>query len=108
MDKSMELIKMDRLVKAILTKHPETRNSDLTLYLKICQYMNSKALNEPFGYVLAHPSEFGLPNYDSVGRCRRKQQEEHTELQADEKVASRRKKNIAIFKDYAWGLLNEG
>lgn len=105
MDKKTELIQQDRLVRAILTKHPETRNSDLTLYLKICEYMNTNALNEPFGYVLAHAEEFGLPNYDSIGRCRRKQQEEHSELQAVETVKAKRHKYMEIFKDYARGLL---
>lgn len=108
MDKEKELVKLDKVVTATLEKHPETRNSDLTLYLRICTMINPTAMEQPFGYVMAHCRELGLPNYDSVGRARRKAQEEHAELQAVEPVHRQRQKNVEIFADYARGLLNEG
>lgn len=107
MDKALELLTLDRLITAVLKKYPETRNSDLTLYLKLCELINPEAMQMPFGYVMAHSKEYGLPNYESVGRARRKAQENNSELQAVETVKEKRQRNIAIFQDYARGLLCE-
>lgn len=105
MELEKEIIKLDKLVKATLKECPETRNSDLTLYLRLCTMTNPKAMEQPFGYVMAHSEELGLPKYESVSRARRKAQEECTELQAVEKVHRQRQLNVEIYADYARGLL---
>ena len=78
--------KTNILVKELLTNHPETRNSDALLYIKVVQRLNSSALEKPFEEVMTSLEEMGLPCFETVRRTRQKLQNEFPNLQADEIV----------------------
>ena len=81
-------------VERILRSVPEARNSDNLLYAIILQEYGKRAGVRPLemsvGEFLRHHKSYGLPTIESVGRCRRKVQEEIPELRADKAVADGR------------------
>lgn len=101
MDKQRELNNITDLVKGILTDIPAARNSDNLLYIKVVDVLNSRALDKPFGEVMANLEDLGLPCFETVRRTRQKVQMDHPELKADEKVQSFRAINEEIYKEYA-------
>lgn len=93
------------LVKQILEKVPQTRNSDMLLYYHVCLEIDRTVLKMPFWMVLLDLKSYGLPPIASVGRARRKLQRECPELRADDKVKDKRTENEEIIKDYAKGVV---
>lgn len=89
------------LVKTILENHPETRNSDDLLYLKVCQHFNPSIGMFPFGTVFANLKTYDLPNIKSVERARRKIQAKHPELASDKKVKAARTEEEIKYKAFA-------
>lgn len=78
------LAKMCDVVYDVLTEIPETRDSDYKLFLAVCDRVckDPSVVNLPFNHVLKHRKELGVPNFESVGRARRKVQEEHITLRS--------------------------
>ena len=66
--------KMAELIKTILESDRKARNSDYYLWVKVCELKCPQSLNKPFRYVISNRNELGLPNFESVGRARRKVQ----------------------------------
>jgi hypothetical protein len=91
------------LVKDVLEHVPNARNSDMLLYVKVCEKVNSEALNEPFWYVLMNLKDYNLPNMETVRRTRQKIQAEYPELAADSTVQGKRLLNEEVFRDFARG-----
>lgn len=92
-----------KLVKEILEKVPQTRNSDMLLYYHVCLEIDKTVLKLPFWLVLLDLKQYGLPPIISVGRARRKLQEKYPELRADPDVKEQRTENEEIVKNYARG-----
>ena len=88
------LAKMYDVVYDVLTEFPETRDSDYKLFLKVCDKVceNPSVLKLPFDHVLKYRKTLGVPNFESVGRARRKVQEEHILLRSSAEVQT--EKNI--------------
>ena len=103
MNKSKELATITDVVKDILTKFPETRNSDDYLYCKVCERVNAIYINLPFWKVLINRKKYGYPSTETVGRARRKIQSEYPELSANSTVSAGRMLNEEIFREYARG-----
>lgn len=103
MGKSKELQAINEIVKSILANHPETRNSDNVLYIKVCERLNKRAMNEPFCNVFSKLKEFNLPPFETVRRTRQKLQATYPELSGKESVKAQRKQNENSFKAYAKG-----
>lgn len=95
---------MKEMVRHQLEIYPATRSSDALLYYRICEQIDSNAMHEPFGFVLLNLKDFNLPTIESVGRCRRKLQEEHPEFAATEKVENFRAMEEQEYIDFARGL----
>lgn len=74
------------LVKSILERYPQTRNSDNALYIKVVSEINPQANNRPFADVLSNLEELGLPCFETVRRTRQKLQQEYPKLGACDKV----------------------
>ena len=93
------------IVKELLEKEPQTRNSDNYLYMRVLQVVGKRqgidVDNMPVLRFFLHIRELDLPSIETVGRCRRKLQEEHPELTADRKVEEQRASNEEIFRSYA-------
>lgn len=86
-----------------LEQHPNTRNSDALLYLKVCELNNPIACTLPFVQVMKKRKELGLPDYESVGRVRRKIQAEREDLRATDEVTDQRYENWKEAREYAFG-----
>ena len=101
MGKREEIDTTNGLVKQILQKYPIARNSDDYLYVRVIKAINPKAAEKPFVEVMENLKDLGLPCYETVGRCRRKIQEQHPELRSDDFITRCRENNEEAFKDYA-------
>lgn len=98
----MKLYDVHCLVLSELVNHPQTRNSDSDLYISICERLNPGITEQyPFGYVLRNRKDLGLPNFETVGRCRRKIQENHALLRPDPNVVDRKYNKWKEFREYA-------
>ena len=101
MSKSQELKTTTELVKQILETVPQTRNDDNLLYYRVCDAIDSDVLGFSFGWVLMSMKELNIPSIETVGRCRRKLQNQYPELRANETVEGFRELNEQTFREYA-------
>ena len=95
------------IVKAILEKEPQTRNSDSYLYLKVLEYISEK---EGFAlcfmtvpYFLENMKDYGFPPFESVRRSRQKIQATFPELAACKEVEKARMENEKVYRSFARG-----
>ena len=70
------------LVKRILENYPQTRNSDMALYIKVMEILNKNALDKPIIEVFMNLKELGLPCFETVRRSRQWIQANFPELKA--------------------------
>ena len=103
MEKSQELIRITKLVKEILTEDERARNSDLYLYIKICERINPTVLRKPFSTVMMDLKAYNLPNTETVRRTRQKMQAKHPELSGCQKITQARNENEKTYREYARG-----
>lgn len=89
------------LVEQELEVNKAARNSDITLYLAICQRMNPLSVHMEFETVFNNLKQLGIPKFETVSRCRRKVQEQNPLLRADKEVEDGRYENYKICKEYA-------
>ena len=101
MNKAIELKTTANIVKYILTKIPETRNSDNFLYFKVCERINPEVIYKPFHIVILNRKEYKFPSFETVRRTRQKLQAEFPELSGNNAVKRHRKNNEEVFRDYA-------
>ena len=99
----MDLKQTKALVRYILSKYEDARNSDMALYLRVCEVRNERALCMPFCEVLQSLKELNLPPFESVRRARQKVQEEDLRLIACDEVAMARAENEAEYRAFARG-----
>lgn len=97
------------LVKSILEQVPETRNSDLLLYYRVAEHIsdirNIDILGTPFCMVICDLKIYGLPSIESVGRARRKIQEQYPHLQSEKKVKKMREEQEKEYRKYSKGII---
>lgn len=96
-----EIKKTAVLVKDVLEKEPETRNSDMTLYIKVCERINPAVLCVPFWVALMNLKAYKLPCIETVRRTRQKIQAECPELASTEKITAARYVKQAEYLEYA-------
>lgn len=102
------LKKTTDLVYNILVQDADARNSDNILYCKVLEYYG-KRLNIDFNRVSVVSffrcvKRAGIPTIETVGRCRRKVQEQHADLMGTEKVMAARRDRENDFRSYARGI----
>lgn len=103
MNKVRELKGTTKIVKEILEQYPETRDSDDTLYLKVCGRINYNYISIPVALALSNRKDYGIPCWETVSRARRRLQRAYPELAAKPDVEAGRMLNEEIFKDYSKG-----
>ena len=93
------------LVQEILTSNPETRNNDNLLFFLVCKkVLDVKGIDiESFSFkkLFLSLKEYGLPQFETVGRARRKLQQKNPELCCKESIAEARSANRDAFNDFA-------
>ena len=91
------------IVQGILEQHPETRNSDNLLYIKVVESINSDLIYKPMQEVFLQAKAYGIPPFESVRRTRQKLQAEFPELRAKKEIEAEREINqyavVVICKD---------
>lgn len=103
----MSLKKTTDLVYGILLDDKAARDSDNVLYVKVLEYYGAK-LGVDFNRVsvssfFKHYRGYHIPSIETVGRCRRKLQEEYPLLCASDLVTCERLERETEFRDYARG-----
>lgn len=106
----MSLRNTTDLVYGILLEDEAARDSDNELYVKVLEYYGSK-LGVNFDRVsvssfFKHYRHYHIPSIETVGRCRRKLQEEYIELASSNFVTCERRDREAQFRDFARGGLH--
>lgn len=100
-----ELSTVKEIVRLVLSTNRLSRNSDTYLYLKVIEHqaeqrnidLNMISVN---AFFLGAASE-GFANYESVRRVRQKLQAACPELRGHERVRAARRKNEAVFREWA-------
>lgn len=105
MSKSKELQTTQDIVKEILETNELARNSDMALYVKVCEKVNPAVLSKPFWVVLVSLKEYNLPNIETVRRTRQKLQAAYPELSGNANVEGQRTLNEEAFRNYARGMV---
>ena len=105
MSVSTELRTTTDLVKEILKKSPESRNSDNVLYYLVLTELGKRNgidfehMSVPSLFL--HLKEYNFPQFESVRRTRQKIQSLYSELAGTDKVEAIRTLNEQAYKDYA-------
>ncbi len=98
------LTNVSALVKNILTENPAARNSDNLLYYLVCKKVladHGKRIDTMgFGNLFLSLHKYGLPQFETVGRVRRKLQQTFPELRCSPAIAMTRTSNRDAFTDY--------
>lgn len=90
------------LVKTILEQQPETRSSDNLLYIEVlARTSGQNVLNMPVWAFYENLREWKLPSIETVGRCRRKAQQENPHLKATAEVQGFRCDKESEFRKFA-------
>lgn len=93
------------LVKDILTENPDSRDSDNFLFYLVCKkLLGDQGMDiETMGFTKLFLSlhGYGLPQFGTVGRVRRKLQQQFPELKCSYNVGVSRSMNEALFEEYA-------
>lgn len=92
---------ISEIVKSILTNYPDTRNSDVLLYVKVCKTMNPDIADMSFETAMLRREDLGIANFETVRRSRQKIQSENEHLRACEKVMDARYENWKVMREYA-------
>lgn len=100
MDKQEELKTVTDIVKDILTKKPATRDDDLLLY---AFYLNRKGFSKNIGYwdLRTKIKSKELSSIETIGRARRKIQEEYSELRSSAEIEEARRALEPTYEEYA-------
>ena len=101
----MKLRNLTELVKTIMEQQPETRSSDNLLYLEVLRHYTDvtgkQTLNLPVWVLYQHMTEWNIPSIETVGRCRRKAQQENPHLKAKSEVKGFRYDKETEFVEFA-------
>jgi hypothetical protein len=100
-----EITNTSELVMNFLINDKRSRNSDNYLfYLVAKQILESKGIDiDKMGFkdLFLQVKEYGLPQFETVGRIRRKLQHDHPELSGSDSVSMIRTLNQDAFREFA-------
>lgn len=87
-------------VKFVLEQDEDARNDDMTLYLRVCNVYVRNMGAVPFATVMLQYKLFGLPNFESISRIRRKVQKQNPELLGSIRIQKQRAVQEQVFHKY--------
>lgn len=101
----MKLRNLTELVTTIMEQQPETRSSDNLLYIEVLKHFTAEtgkqALMLPVFVFYKHLTEWDIPSIETVGRCRRKAQQDNPHLKAKPEVEGFRYDKETEFIEFA-------
>ncbi|MDL2249631.1 hypothetical protein LJC51_03125 [Lachnospiraceae bacterium OttesenSCG-928-J05] len=92
---------IEEKVKYALSCNEKARDDDMTLYLCVCAICLPSVVNMSFANVMLRYRSLDLPNYESVGRIRRRLQAKHPELAASPDTKKRRAAQERLYRHYS-------
>ena len=100
-----DLTKISDLVLSILKYDPKSRDSDDVLYCRVLEHYG-KRIGVDFNRVstisfFKNARKYKIPSIETVGRCRRKMQEEYYDVRGTENTVRKRQDRAKDFVDYA-------
>jgi hypothetical protein len=72
-----------KLVRYVLERHPDAKDSDFRLYGWCCAMVKPDVMNLPFKEVMWRHKELELPSFDTIQRTRQQLQHDHPELRGE-------------------------
>lgn len=96
-----DLDTIEKRVRHFLLHEKETRDNDMLLYLRVCNSYLLGAGSMSFAKVMQNYKDMGLPNFESVGRTRRKLQADYPELAGSLRVQKLKAQQEQRYRDYA-------
>lgn len=96
----MKKIELAEIIKDILIKHREARNSDNVLIYAVMRYYGIQPTT-PFAAVIQAIRDGNLPAFASITRAKRKVVELHPELDCDAKVRELRNLEQEEYRAFA-------
>lgn len=96
-----EIKNTQKIVERVLRNYPDARNSDHILYARVCAELGDDYKNISIVFAFMNRKALKLPNFETVGRCRRKLQNIYPELAGDAEVEYERSVKEEAFKEYA-------
>ena len=99
---SDKIKKLEDAVRPILEESIEARSDDFFLYGKVVELLCPECKDIPLNEALRSRRYYGLPNYESVTRVRRRLQAKYPEL-SSEPTRRVRYKESGEYKKYAIG-----
>lgn len=98
-----DLYKVADIVKDILQENETARANDKVLYYEVCKRLNNSVLDEKLGDVLLTSGGYDVPQFESVGRARRKIQAQFPELRPIKAVEVGRYERSIDYEKFARG-----
>lgn len=93
------------MVEVIMMADPKTRSNDNLLYIRLVDMLGRRDrvdyIHMPMIAFYEQLPTLGVPTIETVGRCRRKLQQEHPELKANAEVTAFRAEREEQFRAYA-------
>lgn len=100
----IKLITLEKRVKSVLKRYPETRDDDMKLYFIVCQecfYTTQGMTDISFKEFVYNYRELGCPSFESVRRTRQKIQSKYPELGCSPEARRKRTKGKIEYTRYA-------
>ena len=91
---------IEKIVLEVLEQSKSARRDDHILMYLVCEKINPALNSIPYGIVTFHHNEYGLPNWKSVERARRKIQRQRPDL-VEPKTAKIRRKEEEEYREYS-------
>lgn len=91
---------LESVVLSILEQSIAARKDDYVLMWLVCEKLKPEIVEKPFADVLYNHKAWGLPNWESVTRCRRKIQAKRPDL-TDKETARNRHDEEKDYRAYA-------
>lgn len=98
------LKKVESVVKAVLTSHPDARDDDFILINRAYAHFKFDVGSTYFDDIMTKHKAYHLPSFESITRARRKLQAEYPELRASRQAQAVREQEQQSFRDYALGV----
>ena len=95
-----KLQNIEKIVKSYLEINERCRNDDFFLYSRIIEDFYPPVAKMPFTVALEDHHELGIPNFESVRRCRQKVQAKNPHL-VSERTKAKREKEEEVYREWA-------
>lgn len=95
------MIVLNSLIKFLLSTEPELRDSDNKLVKRVYEIYRVDIHNIPFSEVVDRITRNEIPSFESIGRSRRKIQEQNDDLKSSLVIQKQKQRIENEFRNFA-------